>query len=888
MRSLIFRFLLIQGLTCLNLVHSGIITDMYGNVAYGNGTISWADIPSGFSYKTVNNYDPGGLEGLYKMARGFINMIQPDPFPYDIVKDVLRSRFDISTQYQEVINASMGFGICFGIGLLFIIIFPICGCCFCCCRCCGNCRPDMKEMNKANVKCKTTGLSSSLMVMSVLIASSVVCVLITNDKFTDALNYADSAIANNLDDIDTYINNTVTEFNYVAVGMYQIVNDALTADIDGMGQIMADDLMTSLNITPVLDAVLELDNSLQAIKTSLDFAVGNITELETAANTLTSDMNTLSQQIQSTQSGCQAKCTADCSAFDASVLVVSIDFSGLPDLSGTQKSIDDVANENLTDLVNSVQYQFDTMDSTIDSSTVSARDSIKSTLDTFKSTLNTMVDDFQNQIQGAVDTSTLKSDVSNMITLAKNYDKYRQLFSYPLLSLYALVPVLIICGLIIGYYFQKPDVKPTERPCCSCCGGNLIMAAIVIMFMIGSLLMLLTSLSFITGGPMEKMCQSFEDLTVFRDFVDDNGIPDFNFGDLILNDPNTTISIYNLMIGCRTNQAVFTLLHLDRLIKIDESLNYTQYLGNIESQIASISSSIDISSYEILSKDLEDALNSFATSGLDGIDFAQINETLNQTVTTFNMTSVISTLTTIEGLCSSPIKKHWTDHINDSETLRDVTIPAVTTAQSNLQASISVLEGLVQTGITDKINEVLITARNADDQIQNNMTSIISQTADNFKNQLLSYIDSYIDQVRYLIYNELAACSPIWNLWDSLTTTFCKYTIDPLNGFWFALGWGLFFCIPLIIVGIKLSNFYRRMKDKPEPRKKHDDEPPPPYTEKVELYDDAVTKNQVASFQIISFYEKNHNKIIDRDMNNWPIFHHQRSNKVFPMYPTMD
>ncbi|XP_052100624.1 prominin-1-A-like [Mytilus californianus] len=887
MSILILRVLLIQGLTCLNLVKSGNITDIYGNVAYGNGTISWENIPSGFSYKTVNNYDPGGLDGLYKMARGFINMIQPDPFPYDIVKDVLRSRFDITTQYQEVINASMGFGICFGIGLLFIIIFPICGCCFCCCRCCGNCRPDLKQMNKANEKCKITGLSSALMVMSVLIASSAVCVLITNDKFTDAINYADSAIANNLDDIDTYINNTVTEFNYVAVDMYEIVNDALTADINGMGQIMADDLMASLNITPVLDAVLELDNSLQAIKTSLDYAVGNITELQTAANTLTSDMNTLSQDIVSTQSGCQSKCASDCDAFDSSVLAVSIDFSGLPDLSNTQKSINDVANENLTDLANSVQSQFDNLDSTINSSTVSARDSIKSTLDSFKSTLNTMVDDFENQIQGAVDTSNLKSDVTNILTLAKNYDKYRQLFSYPLLSIYALIPVLTICGLLIGYFCRTPGVKPTERPFCSCCGGNLIMAAIGIMFMIGSLLMLLTSLTFITGGPMEKMCQSFEDLTVFRDFVDDNGIPDFHFGDVLLNDPNTTISIYNLMVGCRTNQAVFTLLHLDKLIKVDEYLNYTQYLGNIESEIASISSSIDISNYEILSKDLEDALNSFATSGLDGINFTQINDTLNQTITTFNMTSVISTLTTIESQCIDPTKAKWTTHIADAETLRNVTIPAVTTAQSNLQASISVLEGLVNTGITDKINEVLITARNADDQIQNNMTSIISQTADDFKNQLLSYIDSYIDQVRYLIYNELAACLPIWNLWDSLTTTFCNYAIDPLNGFWFALGWGLFFCIPLTIVGIKLSNYYRRLKYKPEPRKRHDDEPPPPYTEKIERYEDAGTKNQIAPIEIISFYEKNHNKIIDRDMDYWPIFRH-RSNKVFPMYPTMD
>ncbi|VDI09443.1 prominin 1 [Mytilus galloprovincialis] len=117
---------------------------MYGNVAYGNGTISWADIPSGFSYKTVNNYDPGGLEGLYKMARGFINMIQPDPFPYG--KSLLNLHLHQQHILYLVINASMGFGICFGIGLLFIIIFPICGCCFCCCRCCGNCRPDMKEV----------------------------------------------------------------------------------------------------------------------------------------------------------------------------------------------------------------------------------------------------------------------------------------------------------------------------------------------------------------------------------------------------------------------------------------------------------------------------------------------------------------------------------------------------------------------------------------------------------------------------------------------------------------------------------------------------------------------------------------------------------------------
>ena len=33
------------------------------------------------------------------------------------------------------------------------------------------------------------------------------------------------------------------------------------------------------------------------------------------------------------------------------------------------------------------------------------------------------------------------------------------------------------------------------------------------------------------------------------------------------------------------------------------------------------------------------------------------------------------------------------------------------------------------------------------------------------------------------------------------------------NAFWFALGWGLFFFIPVIIVGVKLSKFYRKMNE---------------------------------------------------------------------------
>ncbi|CAG2224515.1 CD133 [Mytilus edulis] len=690
---------------------SGTITDTYGNVAYGNGTISWADPPSGMSYKTVNGYDPGTLSMLYDVVRGFVNTVQSQPFPFNIINDVLNGDFDISTRYMEE--------------------------------------------EDPNEDCKRMGFAQALFIMSLLLATSAACVYITNDNFTVAIKYADTSIADNLDDVNTYINNTIMQFQYVAVGMYTIVSDSITADITGIGKVMSDAVQANLNITPVITAVTDLDTSLQAIKTALDQSVTDITALQSAANTLTTDLNALSSDIGTTKSSCSSDCTPTtaCDGFDETALVVSADFSTLPDLTSVQSSIDGVVAQNLTGIAQTAQSQLDNMETTIDSSTSSARSSIQSSLDSFKSTLNTMVDDFVTQVNGAIDTYSLKTEIGKFFQSAIDYDVYRQYFGYGLMGLFSFIPLLMIGGIMCGCCCGDAEAKPSERPCCSSCGGCLMMLAVAIMFLIGALLMLLTTVTFMIGGNLEKICQSFIDLTVFSD-----------------------------------------------------------YLTSIDSDINGISSSVDISSFQVLTPDMESSLNDFSNSGIDGIDFAAINTSLAQNLVTFDINTLISSMTSIKNQCTGTSDSRWATHISDAETIRDVTIPAVTTAQSNLQTSISSLESAIS-GIMAKINNTLSTARAADNEIQNNMASVILQAAIDFKNQILAYIDSYIVEVRDLIFNELAACLPIWNLYDSFTTTFCSYTLDALNTFWFAIGWGLFFFTPVIIVGVKLSKYYRKLSE---------------------------------------------------------------------------
>jgi hypothetical protein len=65
-----------------SVVSGTIITDTYGNEAYGNGTISWANPPAGIAYKTVNDYDAGKLALLFDTVRSFVNTVQSKPFPF--------------------------------------------------------------------------------------------------------------------------------------------------------------------------------------------------------------------------------------------------------------------------------------------------------------------------------------------------------------------------------------------------------------------------------------------------------------------------------------------------------------------------------------------------------------------------------------------------------------------------------------------------------------------------------------------------------------------------------------------------------------------------------------------------------------------------------------
>lgn len=52
-------------------------------------------------------------------------------------------------------------------------------------------------------------------------------------------------------------------------------------------------------------------------------------------------------------------------------------------------------------------------------------------------------------------------------------------------------------------------------------------------------------------------------------------------------------------------------------------------MGDIDTQINSISSAVDLSSFKILSTDMEKTLNDFKNSGIGSLNFTSINDTVS-------------------------------------------------------------------------------------------------------------------------------------------------------------------------------------------------------------------------------------------------------------------
>ncbi|KAK3095244.1 hypothetical protein FSP39_012090 [Pinctada imbricata] len=824
------------------------ISDSNGNSADRNSDITWSDIPTFATYLAGSVvYNDNGLGPMYDFAKSFIN---GGVFPYDLpwgkINHLLLQTIHVNMMRNYILYLRQfgGYGACIIIGFLFIFLFPIIGFCFCCCRCCGNCGGKM-EQNKsdAGAHIKRRIFACILFVLIAFTLAGNVSVFVTNDQISYALDNIDDAVTRNLDDLSSYVNNTIDQIRYVANDNFNFTLDVVFRDLDNIAYILGIPLRQSLSnsggINNAINSGYALENRVSSISNTLLAVNTTLDDVKTKGNILKSNLSDLKADIDTT-------CVSPCSINTAGV-VIGFDNNDFPDISDPVSKISDVQAQNLTAVVVDAQKEFDDIPWRVHNESLTAVTDLKDMISNFSGKLDDLVDQMvtaQDSLSGST-LNDFKTQVRDYVDIAEQYDKYRHYGGVALGCTVLLVVVLQFFGLAFGVLGHR-DVSPVNRGCMGTTGGNMLMASVGFVFIFSWLLMLLTTLTFIIGAPLEKfLCKTLTspDMSDLDELVDERIFkimyPDRDSGTLlgvaIFGNDTVDLKFTQMLQDCQAGKAAYVAFKLDNLFDISNFINYTNTM-NISGEIDKIQNNIDLSDIEVLTPDLTSQLNNLKDSV--NVNFTQFRDQLNKNATDQDLVDLANQLDTAASAASGITKTNL-------EALRDRTLAInnteyanVMTAMTQLGTDLDSLETAVN-GTTGDVDDVIVNFNTTQEYLRNNASSTIADEVRTYSDRIFSIIDSYIADVLYALNNELGTCEPIWTLYNSLVViTFCNYTIDTLNGFWFGLGWCIFFFVPSIIFAVKLAKHYRRMKQSDynqnasfssKNKVGHRDPAPPPY-----------------------------------------------------------
>ncbi|XP_035181567.1 prominin-1 isoform X2 [Oxyura jamaicensis] len=802
------------------------------------GTLDFGFVPAK-TYDTGAYHEPGPIGILFKIVHAFLYLVQPNPFPQDLIRKVAQQKFgNTQGDYQKPENVvltlqaiyyEIGFIVSAALGLLFILLLPLVGLCFCMCRCCDNCGGEMHQRQKKNADCQRSCFATFLFVASLIISVGVLCAYAANQHLTSQVRGAKKLVNSNFKDLKVFLNDTPAQIDYL-VSQYNTTKDKALSDLNNVGPLLGSRVQEQLGkeVRPALDAALTMAGAIRETKEALENVSVSVEVLQEGTERLHANLTDVKMHLSNTlnDSACSAaQAASTCNIIRNSLnqLNINANFSGLPGVSSQLAKVNDVLKIDLSSLVQKGYAAFNDTPDLVVNQTKNILSDIKSVLESIGSNISSFTKTLPVQkILADLTIYLTQSEayVQDYFPLVEQYDFYRWLGCLILCCMVVLIVVFYYLGLLCGTCGYDKHASPTTRGCISNTGGNFLMAGVGFSFLFSWVLMIVVVLTFVTGGNVEKLvCEPFEDKTLFKvldtPYLLNQHWKNYLSGVLFKN-PNINLTFEKVYSDCKENKGIYTSLHLEHLFNINEFLNISMYTEDVALRIEHIQ--INLSKIILLDEIGKENLLNFSSSGIDGINFGAYLTEINKSVTKVDLLSFANDLEArADQLPKGALENALKGHANNIRMIHNQQVVPLeqamkyVKARSTLNQSIRLLKR-TSSELMVKVKNVISAVNAAQLLINNNASLVIVQETKKYMDTIVGYFEQYIDWVKESIAMEVAACKPIANVIDTAVDIFlCSYVTDSVNTFWFGLGGSSIFLIPAIIFAVKLSKYYRRM-----------------------------------------------------------------------------
>uniref|UniRef100_A0A8C7MUK6 Prominin 1 b n=1 Tax=Oncorhynchus kisutch TaxID=8019 RepID=A0A8C7MUK6_ONCKI len=761
-------------------------------------------VPSGV-YDTHAYYEPGAIGVLFHMVHAFLYVVQPNPFPKDLIVKVIQQnmggikledyRKDLSNNVVSVLLQTIyyeaGFLVCVSLGCVFLVLTPVVGLCFCVCRCCDNCGGEMHQRQGKNPDCQRGFYTAALITTSIFITTGVLIAHAANHNITSQIKSTRRFISTNMRDLKTFANNTPGQIDHLTA-QYTTAKNKVLSDLDNIGPLLGGRIQTQLEkeVVPSLDTALRMaggkvENAVKALRESkeaLESVSSSLDVLHEGTSRLalrltyerTSLSNTLSDPACT--NGAVSR-TCNNIRITLPQLGINSNFSGVrthllqhPHYTPTPGNQQQLlwgtytpGYSSFNDTPRLVQQQ---------TKNVVA---VKAMLDKIGVEIIGFSKMFPVEASLANFTIFLSQGQKNMEAYYPQIDQldfYRWIGCVAVLCSVVLVLTFNFLGLLCGTCGYDKQATPTTRGCLSNTGGNLLMAGVGFSFIFAWVLMGLVSAGFVVGGNIEKLfCEPLANRQLFKiidtPYMVHPAKKNFLPGMLFQN-PNINLTVGSMYRDCYDNNGLYHALQLETMFNINTFLKTTVFNKDLVKVFDSVS--IDLQGIVLLEQDGRDNLLTFSNAGIGDINYAAYLAEVNKGVTLVDLLSFSNELEAQadllpRGALENALKGH-----------------ASSIRQIHREQVVPMEQAMV------KVTNVLSAIDEAEYLITHNASRVVKQLT-----------------------GEVSQCKPISNLIDSMEIIACSFIVDSVNTFWFGLGGCCVFLVPSIILSVKLAKYYRRM-----------------------------------------------------------------------------
>ncbi|XP_072109100.1 prominin-1-A isoform X3 [Mobula birostris] len=783
--------------------------------------LDFGAVPAG-NYVTQVYYDPGPLGILFQLARTFLQVVQPNPFPRELIIEVIKQNYrQVLQQYQEIIYYEIGFIVCAALGIVFVLLMPILGLCFCMCRCCDNCGGELHQRQKKNADCRRSCFATTLLLVTVLITAGTLCMFAANQNLTNQIKEVKKLVNSNFQDLHTLLNQAPIQINYITQ-QYDTTKNRAFSDLNNIGSVLGGKVKARFakDVIPALDASFNMARDIKDSKEALENVIISKRTLGEATSNLHVSLTDVQTSLNNTlnDAACKVPGTVDhCNAIRDSLDTLSInaDFNQLQDVDPELARINNVLKTNFEDLIQKGHTSFNKTPEVIQNETKAVSSDVKKVLND----VGEMVLDFSKKpaIDDVINTSTGYLNQGQRYFLEylpylEKYDFYRWLGGIALCCSVVLILTFNYLGLLCGSCGFDKHASPTTRGCVSNTGGTLLLAGVGVSFIFSWLLMLVVVVTFFTGGNVERLaCQSFKDNSLFKlldtPYLLNSQWKNFLSG-FLFSERNANLTFQSVYSKCRRNEGVYSAFQLQNVFNIDD-VNFNAYTANLTDKFANVD--VNLSSIVILDEEAKNGLLDFSDTGIDRINFTAYLNEIKKNVTKVDLWMFAKDLEVkANALPAGALANALRGHANDIREIYTQQVVPLEGALSTLNQSIGTLQ-IIATGLKVKVDSIIAAVESAQYLIHHNGTEIVKQEIYHFIKTLIGYFTEYLDWAKDVLNNEVAICKPVANVVDAVDMILCGFIVDSVNGFWFSLGCCTIFLIPSIISAVKLAKFYRRM-----------------------------------------------------------------------------